>query len=146
MADTPTQYFVACAAIFDAQKRVLLTKRHNPENPTVHNHWQLPGGGIEHNEHPKDALLREIQEETALTIDIVSERPYIYSHTFSDTQAHIVLIVYTAFYKAGTIDISRDSEETNDAQWFSVEEVAKLRALPETAQIVQDTYASIRSL
>jgi ADP-ribose pyrophosphatase YjhB (NUDIX family) len=31
--------------------------------------WTLPGGGIEHGEHPVDAVRREVQEETGLTLD-----------------------------------------------------------------------------
>lgn len=29
-------------------------------------HWSLPGGGIDHGEHPRDAVVREVYEETGL--------------------------------------------------------------------------------
>jgi 8-oxo-dGTP diphosphatase len=32
--------------------------------------WTLPGGGIDHGEHPEDSLRREVHEETGLTIDV----------------------------------------------------------------------------
>ena len=32
--------------------------------------WTLPGGGIDHGEHPEDSLRREVHEETGLTIEV----------------------------------------------------------------------------
>ncbi len=33
----------------------------------VQGRWFLPGGGVDHGEHPEEALVREIAEETGLT-------------------------------------------------------------------------------
>jgi ADP-ribose pyrophosphatase YjhB (NUDIX family) len=40
--------------------------------------WTLPGGGIDHGEHPRDALVREIKEETGLDA-LVGETARVYS-------------------------------------------------------------------
>ena len=59
------QVFVA-AVIFDQDKNIFLVKstyqRFNP--------WGLPGGGLEYGEHPEEAVLREVWEETGLSIGI----------------------------------------------------------------------------
>ncbi len=32
--------------------------------------WTLPGGGIDHGEHPRDAVVREVYEETGLAVEV----------------------------------------------------------------------------
>ena len=52
-------------AIILRRSRILLVKAHHKD------HWQLPGGRLERGESSREALLREIEEETGLeaTVD-----------------------------------------------------------------------------
>jgi len=56
----------AAAVILDQNKNILLVKstyqRFHP--------WGLPGGSLEYGEHPEDAVIREIWEETELNVCI----------------------------------------------------------------------------
>jgi ADP-ribose pyrophosphatase YjhB (NUDIX family) len=56
----------AAAVVFDQDGRILLVKstyqRFHP--------WGLPGGSLDYGETPEDAVLREVREETSLTIVI----------------------------------------------------------------------------
>jgi putative (di)nucleoside polyphosphate hydrolase len=59
--------------VLDTRGRVLAFER-----SAVPGGWQLPQGGIEGDEHPVDALWRELREETGLTADdvqVVAEMP-----------------------------------------------------------------------
>ncbi len=50
--------------------------------------WELPGGTIEPNEHPRKTLAREVYEETAVSIDENSITDFFYStvHKFTDSK------------------------------------------------------------
>jgi ADP-ribose pyrophosphatase YjhB (NUDIX family) len=54
------------AVCFDERRRVLLGRRALDPGAGL---WDLPGGFLHENEHPLDALRREIREETALEIE-----------------------------------------------------------------------------
>jgi len=55
-------YPAAGAAIFDAERRLLLQEK------TFEPGWFLPGGAIEPGETPEAALVREVAEETGLIV------------------------------------------------------------------------------
>jgi len=141
MIKKPKQFFVATACIFNKDNKILLTKRHNPRNLVVHNLWQFPGGSIEYGESPSVAASREIREETGIIIHIQDHHPLVDSHTFNEG-AHIVLMIYSADYISGKIDISGDREETSDAKWFSIEEISRLNCMPKIKEQAALLYAN----
>lgn len=55
----------AYAIVTDPASRILLC-RIAPGYPAS-GMWTLPGGGVDHGEHPDDAVMRELREETGLT-------------------------------------------------------------------------------
>jgi 8-oxo-dGTP pyrophosphatase MutT (NUDIX family) len=65
--------------------------------------WTLPGGGLDHGEDPRDALLREIVEETGLSAN-VGDTAHVYSAHLPRasrdgvmTDFHALRIVYDAW-------------------------------------------------
>jgi 8-oxo-dGTP diphosphatase len=89
---------VAAYALVVRDDAVLLT-RNSPRGPHP-GLWNLPGGGIEHGESPREAVVREMAEETGLeasvgaivTVDNVSLRGTAPSGR--DEELHSVGIVY----------------------------------------------------
>lgn len=141
MTKKPKQYFVATACIFNLSNQILLTRRHSPDYLIVHNLWQFPGGSVEYGENPRDAALREVREETGITIQINTDYPLIHSHVFKG-DAHIVTFSYPARYVSGSIDISKDKEETSDARWFTLEEIAELTCMPNIKEQAKQLFTN----
>ncbi len=109
--------------------------------------WTLPGGGIDHGEDPRVAVIREIREETGLDAT-VSETAHVYSahlpRASRDGQlvnAHAVRIVYAGWVPPDAPDprVLEVDGSTVDAAWKPLDEVAS-GAVP-TAGLVGEALA-----
>lgn len=94
--------------------------------------WTLPGGGVDHGEDPRDALIREVQEETGLDAT-VGDRARVYSahmpRSPRDGQlvdAHAIRLVYEGWVPPHS-PVPRVVEvdgSTIEAAWKTLDEVA----------------------
>jgi len=80
------KYLDVAAALIINNNKILLCQR--KENDDFGLMWEFPGGGIEDGETPKEAIKREIKEETGL--DIVPQRMI---GIFSDTKDNLTIKV-----------------------------------------------------
>lgn len=104
--------------------------------------WTLPGGGVDHGEDPRDALIREIHEETGLSATI-GERARVYSahmpRTPRDGQlvdAHAIRIVYDGWVAPDAPEprVVEVDGSTVDAAWLPLADVLAGR-VPVTASV-----------
>lgn len=82
----------------------------------------LPGGVIKLGETVEHALIREINEETNLTISNFSLFG-VYSDPFRDPRGHAVSLVYNA--NVFNINSLNPGEEARDADWYNVDNLIK---------------------
>lgn len=62
----PRHFVGAVGAVFNEEGQVLLVEHvFRPHYP-----WGLPGGWVEHHEHPADTVRRELQEELNMDVEI----------------------------------------------------------------------------
>lgn len=94
--------------------------------------WTLPGGGVDHGEDPRDALIREVQEEAGLDA-VVGDRARVYSahmpRTPRDGQlvdAHAIRLVYEGWVApdAPAPRVVEVDGSTVEAAWKPLDDVA----------------------
>jgi len=83
--------------------------------------WVLPGGKLESGEAPRDAAVRELREETGLSVTVerpleVVEQTFVYGGD-SVSGAFVVFEAHAADAELGD-DLGADETEIRDARWF----------------------------
>ena len=92
--------------------------------------WSLPGGGIDHGEQPQEALLREVHEETGLTLrdaqlaDVDSVHFTGHAPDGALEDFHAVRIVYRGTVRAGAEPAVVEVDGSSDAAaWIRLDEL-----------------------
>jgi 8-oxo-dGTP pyrophosphatase MutT (NUDIX family) len=116
------------AVVFHTNGRDVLMVQHRRPNGTTY--WQFPGGGIEADEQPETAALRELAEETGLIGRIVQQL-FVIPYKYGLSMTYLV-----AVDNATSLHLGHDPEE-RDAEHQKLIAVAwqPLEALRENPEI-----------
>ena len=126
---------VGCGAAIVDQGRILLVKRRRPPEA---GHWSLPGGKVDFLEPVEDAIRREVNEETGLTVRLL--RPLQLTQMIGLDGQHWVSPVYLACPTAGSAANS-EPEKADEVAWFALE------APPAPlSQAAREAIAAVRGL
>ncbi|HTR22958.1 MAG TPA: NUDIX hydrolase [Terriglobales bacterium] len=129
----PDKPLVGVGAVIVKNDRVLLIKR--GQAPLL-GEWSLPGGVLECGETLREAVTREVCEETSLTVEPV-EMLGVYERVIRTDDGrvryHYVLIDYLCRPVAGTTRAATDAAE---AAWFTKDELPALKLPPDTTEVV----------
>jgi 8-oxo-dGTP pyrophosphatase MutT (NUDIX family) len=122
---------------FDEVGRVLLV-REASGGLAIAGRWLVPGGGVEHGEHPAETVVREVEEETGYKVAIRGIRSVVTDiDQFPDVRAvrHQDRIVYDVDVLGGAL---RDevAGTTDQAAWIGADDLATLPLLPFVASLL----------
>ncbi|MFI5832408.1 NUDIX hydrolase [Micromonospora sp. NPDC051300] len=100
--------------------------------------WQLPGGGVEHAEHPADAVVREFAEETGLTVAVVRLADAVADVAVDQpggVAMHTDRLIFQVEARGGRLRPEPDGG-SDEVGWFEAEEAAARPLMPFTAELL----------
>ncbi len=84
--------------------------------------WTLPGGYMDHDEHPAEGCVRETKEELGLEIILLNEEPVVTQNIFSDEGISFVSFTYRAVWNGDPSTLEVQTEEIAEVKWFDISE------------------------
>lgn len=128
MSGPPNRPQVAAGAIVWRGDDVLLIKR--GKAPRL-GQWSIPGGRVEWGETVRDAVLREVMEETGCRVELVALCDVVDSIMEGH---HMVLVDFTARWLGGD---PRAGDDAGDARFVPYAEIEALGLWDETLRVIR---------
>ncbi|MGN7312109.1 NUDIX domain-containing protein [Alkalicoccobacillus gibsonii] len=104
---------VASAIIYDRDGRILLVEN----KKEAKTYWSTPGGAVEPGETIKEAVIREVFEETGYHVQ-VGELHSVRERTFQERGQHAIIFTFFAEIIGGSLQNKDPDQDIIDIQWM----------------------------
>ncbi|KAB8195773.1 NUDIX domain-containing protein [Nonomuraea phyllanthi] len=130
----------AAGFVFDEAGRLLLA-RHGDVGL-----WAAPGGGVDPDERPEHAVVRELREELGIDAEVrgligVFGGPEFRTVYPNGHQVGYVIACYACVLAPGSAGPEPDHDEITDFRWVREDEVAELRTTTWTPVALPEAFA-----
>lgn len=127
---------IVAAGVLVEAGRVLLTQRKSGTH--LEGLWELPGGKVEPDEDPRDALVRELREEIGIEVDVGAPLEVT---SWRYPTKRVLLLFFEVTRKEGSPD--PQPLDVADLLWASREDLDRLEFPPADEAIVERLRARL---
>ena len=110
---------VSKVMILNSEGKVLMGKI---ERGHFVGHWTLPGGYMDHDEHPAIGCVRETVEEMGIEIELSDDEPIVTQRIFTNEGISFVSFTYKAEWLGDDSQIKLKENEISDYAWLTPKE------------------------
>lgn len=124
------------AVIWNDKSEIVLIRRGKAPR---RDQWSIPGGHLEWGESLRDAVLREVREETGLIVEIaglIDTVDLITRNETGDATRHYVLVDFAARLIAGELRAGSDATE---ARWVAFSGLNDYPLWSETRRVIEES-------
>ena len=125
------------AAIFRDGKILLVRRARSPAK----GFYSLPGGRVEFGETLHAALYREIDEETALKIEIIGLAGWREVMPATAGGGHYLIMSFAAHWRSGEVALN---EELDDFKWLKPDRFGDLKLTDGLPEVIQSAVGLLR--
>ena len=116
---------IVVAAVLVREGRALLGHR-SPDRRWYPDVWDVLGGHVDDDESPQQALVRELDEELGVTIDVDLGHPVAHIVDPAGQGGGLDITIWVVTSWRGEI-VNRAPEEHDELRWFTRDEVPALK-------------------
>jgi 8-oxo-dGTP diphosphatase len=135
----PTHPQLAVSAAVFRDDRILLVRR---ARSPAKGFYSLPGGRVEFGETLHAALHREVDEETALKIEIIGLAGWREVVPGTSGGGHYLIMSFAARWLAGEPVLN---DELDDFKWLSPDDLSNLKLTGGLQEVIQAARALLRA-
>lgn len=125
---SPERRLVVAAVIRDEAGRLLVARRAPGQH--LEGLWEFPGGTVELGERAEAALIRELDEELGVAVEV--GKPITFAWQREESREILLL-----FYAARLLGGVPEGRQGQDVRWVSPGELASLPTPPADAELIR---------